>query len=261
MKIPKPPRPPGPPIPPAPNVFFADFTTKMNSSAFTQDQDENNELLYNNFMHRHILNFYEYAMLSENDANKRVKCGFIDLKNIDYFYNDNKRHSNQSQTRTPTKITITRTSTKVSQPINQVFREMDFASKNQTNNQLKTIPISNNKKFLKNFKLFQIENQPIFKLMNTTDSNIYINSSNQFGTRMSMNSHANQHFYEFEQRNTTNFFLISKEHHENASSNINDLFDQIYSNQAILLYKMLLIPTAILVLVLILSCIAFMTKK
>jgi hypothetical protein len=267
MKIPKPPRPMGPPLPPPPNIilFDSNHNVKDQSVFNSQSIESEKEFSYNKFLHSHVLNFYEYAMHSESDVSKRVKCNFIDLTNVDYlFLNDNesfKLKSAISPSKTATTITIKSTQTSkhsIGNPVTkhmfQSLFELDLLPfSNRTKSKLKSISLYKNKKL----KQLEIENQPIFRLINATNS--YTQTSH---TKILSNFTTQSVYSNFETHhnlNSTNYYHISKE--DNDTSNLNDLFDQIYSNQAIFLYKMLLIPSVILILVLILACIALITKK
>jgi len=268
MKIPKPPRPMGPPLPPPPNIILFDSSHSVNDHSVFNSQsiESEKEFSYNKFLHSHVLNFYEYAMHSESDVSKRVRCNFIDLTNVDYlFLNENenlnqlKSASSPSKTTTTIKIKSTETSKNtIANPITkhmfQSLFELDLLPfNNRTKSKLKSISLYKNKKL----KQLEIENQPILRFINATNS--YTQTSH---TKLLSNLTTQSVYSSFETQpnlNSTNFYHISRE--DNDTSNLNDLFDQIYSNQAIFLYKMLLIPSVILILVLILACIALITKK
>lgn len=244
MKLSRPPRPPGPPLPPPPNIIFVNHA--LDKSTLSQTIESEKEKLYNKFLHSHVLNFYEYALQSERDASKRVKCDLINLENINYLFlfNENVKQNVVMVTRSTTISTTWTTMNPASTILSNIFELDLLPSRNRTKTQLKSISVYRNKKL----KKLEIDNETVFRFLNATNLNRNL-MSNTTTTTTTQNIFTN----------STNFHQISKENNEN--SNLNDLFDQIYSNQAMFLYKMLLIPSVILVLVLLLACIALITKK
>jgi hypothetical protein len=213
---------------------------------FSKSIESEKEKLYNNFLHSHVLNFYEYALQSERDASKRVKCDLINLENINYLFlhNENVKQNVVMVTKSTTISTTWTTKYTTSAIFSNIFELDLLPSRNRTKTQLKSISVYRNKKL----KKLEIDNETVFRFFNTTNSNTNL-ISNTTTTTTTQNIFTK----------STNFHQVSKENNDN--SNLNDLFDQIYSNQAMFVYKMLLIPSVILVLVLLLACVALITKK